>query len=500
MSRRFVSIWFPHLVTDWVILRRPALKDLPFVLAAPDHGKMMVTAASPAAQIVGVVEGMALADARALSPSLEVLDDKPGLNARLLKALSLWFIRYSPLTAVDPPNGLILDATGCPHLWGGETPYLQDIAQRMRTNGYHLRIAMADTIGAAWGVARYCKEKTIIEPGRQIEAMQLLSPAALRIDSFIQEKLFKLGLYKIEPLLSMPRAALRRRMGQVLLDRLDQAAGRVQEFIEPVQPVVEWEERLPCLEPISTRPGIDIGLTRVLESLCQRLERAGKGLRKSIFQAYRMDGKVERIEIGTNRATHHVAHLSKLFGEKLDTMEPGPGIELFVLQAPHVEECLPQWGRLWTGSCSLEDASLSELLDRLSMKLAPGSIHRYLPAEHYWPERSFKEALSLGEKTDTTWQRSHMRPVHWLASPERIEVSAPVPDYPPMLFRYKGRLHRVRKADGPERIEREWWLEKGLHRDYYIVEDEDGCRYWLFRSGHYGDDQDCRWFIHGFFA
>lgn len=514
MGRRFVSIWFPHLVTDWVVLRRPALKDLPFVLAAPDHGKMMVAAASPMAQLSGIGEGMALADARALSPSLEVLDDKPGLSDRLLKALALWFIRYSPLTAVDPPDGLILDATGCPHLWGGETAYVQDIVKRMELNGYKVRVAMADTIGSAWGVARYHRgtkvagpgsqevslASHVVEPGRQVETLQSLSPAALRVDAVVQEKLFKLGLYKIEPLLSMPRAALRRRMGQVLLDRLDQAVGRVQEFIEPVQPVVEWEERLPCLEPISTRTGIEIGLTRVLEALCLRLERAGKGVRRVIFQAYRIDGRIESIEIGTNRATHHVAHLSKLLSEKLDIMEPGPGIELFVLQAPHVEECLPQWGRLWTGSCSLEDTSLSELLDRLSMKLAPGSIHRYLPAEHYWPERSFKEALSLGEKADTSWQRSQMRPLHWLTVPERIEVSAPVPDYPPMLFRYKGRLHRVRKADGPERIEREWWLEKGLHRDYYIVEDEEGCRYWLFRSGHYGDDQDCRWFIHGFFA
>jgi len=499
MGQRFVSIWFPHLVTDWVVLRRPALKERPFVLAAPDHGKMMVAAASPTAQLSGIGEGMALADARALSPSLEVLDDKPGLSDRLLKALARWFIRYSPLTAVDPPNGLILDATGCPHLWGGETAYVHDIVKRMGMNGYGVRVGMADTIGAAWGVARYGGME-VVDPGRQVEALQSLSPAALRVDAVVLEKLFKLGLYKIEPLLSMPRAALRRRMGQVLLERLDQAVGRVQEFIEPVQPVMEWEERLPCLEPISTRTGIEIGLTRVLEALCLRLERAGKGLRKTIFQAYRIDGKVERIEIGTNRASHHVAHLSKLLDEKLDRMEPGPGIELFVLQAPHVEACLPQKGRLWAGSCSLEDAPLSELLDRLGTKLAPGSIHRYLPAEHYWPERSFKEALSLEEKADTSWQRSHMRPLHWLTVPERIEVSAPVPDYPPMLFRYNGRLHRVRKADGPERIEREWWLEKGLHRDYYIVEDEEGCRYWLFRSGHYGDDQDCRWFIHGFFA
>src|SRR3569833_1594103 len=155
MGQRFVSIWFPRLVTDWVVLCRPVLKERPFVLAAPDHGKMMVAAASPTAQLSGIGEGMALADARALSPSLEVLDDKPGLSDRLLKALARWFIRYSPLTAVDPPNGLILDATGCPLLWGGETAYVHDIVKRMGMNGYGVRVGMADTIGAAWGVVRY---------------------------------------------------------------------------------------------------------------------------------------------------------------------------------------------------------------------------------------------------------------------------------------------------------------------------------------------------------
>ena len=475
---------------------------------------MVVTAASPAAQASGIGEGMSLADARALAPSLEAMDDKPGLSGRLLKALALWFIRYTPLTAVDSPDGLILDVTGCAHLWGGETAYVQDMVNRMTAKGYHIRISMADTIGAAWGVARYGRRSQVVPEGQQlvpdgrqivpvggqVEALFSLSPAALRLDAIIQERLFKLGLSRIEFLLSMPRAALRRRMGQVLLDRLDQAVGCMEEFIEPVQPVIEWEERLPCLEPISTRTGIEIGLTRVLETLCLRLERAGKGLRRTVFQAYRIDGKIESIEIGTNRASHHAAHLFKLLMEKVDSMEPGPGIELFVLQAPHVEECLPQQERLWTGGCDLEDPRLSELLDRLSMKLAPGAIHRYLPAERYWPERSFKEALTLQEKPGTEWQRSNMRPVHWLVAPERIEVSAPVPDYPPMLFRYKGRLHRIKKADGPERIEREWWLEKGQHRDYYTVEDEEGCRYWLFRSGHYGDEQHCRWFIHGFFA
>ena len=69
-----------------------------------------------------------------------------------------------------------------------------------------------------------------------------------------------------------------------------------------------------------------------------------------------------------------------------------------------------------------------------------------------------------------------------------------------MLFVYKNKVHQIKRSDGPERIEREWWLENGEHRDYYYVEDQDGQRYWLFRAGPYSDDQPREWFIHGFFA
>ncbi len=90
--------------------------------------------------------------------------------------------------------------------------------------------------------------------------------------------------------------------------------------------------------------------------------------------------------------------------------------------------------------------------------------------------------------------------MHLLNPPQRIEVTAPIPDYPPMHFRWQGKLHTIEKADGPERIEQEWWIKDGPHRDYYAVEDEEGRRYWLFRSGHYSEDKSPKWFLHGFFA
>lgn len=500
MCKRFVSIWFRYLLTDWVSLRRPVLQGVPFVLASPDHGRMVISTANILAQTQGVDSGMMVADARAIIPSLQVLDDKPGLSAKLLKGLAEWCIRYTPAVAIDSPDGLILDVTGCAHLWGSEDAYVTDIITRLKRLGYKVRAGMADTVGTAWAVARFGQDSSIIASGQQFATLLSLPPAALRIEVDIVERLHKLGLRQINQFIGMPRSALRRRFGQLFIKKLDQALGHEEEVIHPVQPIEPFQERLPCLEPIVTATGIEIALERLLETLCNRLRQEHKGLRIALFKGYRVDGKMEQIQIGTNRPSYNVRHLFKLFELKIATIEPALGIDLFILEAQKVEDISPVQEKLWEKVGDLDDTGLSELLDRLAGKLVGDHIHRYVPDEHYWPERSVKPASTLNERSPTEWKIDKPRPIQLLSTPELIEVTAPIPDYPPMLFRHKGKLHKITKADGPERIEPEWWLQQGQHRDYYCVEDEEGHRYWLFRLGHYNADKTYQWFIHGFFA
>lgn len=498
MARRFVSIWFRYLTTDWFIRRQPELHRVPFVLSAPSHGKVIITASNAIAETQDIKPGMALADARAIVPSLQVLDDKPGLADKLLHRLAEWCIRFSPVAAVDPPDGLLLDVSGCSHLWGGDEIYLTTIVQRLHDRGYTARVAIADTIGAAWAVARFGKE-FVIKRGSQSNALLSLPPAALRLEPDVIERLQKLGLRQLKDIIPMPASALRRRFGQSLIQRLNQALGYEEEIIQPVQPIELYQERLPSMEPIITATGIEIALRKLLENLCHRLNVEQKGLRVAHFNCYRLDRKMEQVSIGTNRPSHSVTHLFKLFEDKLCSIEPDLGIELFILEASKVEDHFAIQEKMWESTCGLDSTTLSELLDRLGGKIGANCIHRYLPAEHYWPERSFKFASSLDEKLISTWKTDRPRPIQLLAKPEPIVVTAPIPDYPPMNFRYKGKLHTIIKSDGPERIEQEWWLQKGQHRDYYLVEDEDGRRYWLFRLGYY-TDKSYQWYLHGFFA
>ena len=499
MAKRFVCIWFRYLNTDWYTRRHHLPAGKPLVLASPDHGKMMITAANAIAEKEGIVAGMAVADARVIDPGITIADNNAA-PLQLLTRFAKWFIRYSPVVSVDMPCGLILDITGCAHLWGGEKEYLTDIYRRLKDAGYSIHIAIADTIGAAWAVTRTQAPVQIVETGKQYEALLSLPSAALRLETDTAALLEKLGLRQVASFINIPRTAIRRRFGQHMLQRLDEALGNKEELIVPVIPVVPYMERLPCIEPISTRTGISIALEKLLDALCGRLQNDGKGLRSAVFKSYRVDGKMEAIAIGTTSPCCRKEHLFKLFENKIETIDPALGIELFTLEAPETEKWSPSQARFWDAAGVLTNNEISELLDRIESKMGANHIERFVPAQHYWPERSFAAASSINEPLQSAWKKGKPRPLKILPMPELIKVTAPIPDYPPMMFHYKGALHKIIKADGPERIEKEWWIEEGQHRDYYVVEDEQGQRYWLFRSGHYDAAKTYDWFIHGFFA
>ena len=485
-------------MTDYTVRKKPALREVAFVLASRQRGRMVIESGNEMAARQGIKSGMLLADCKAILPELQMLESEPGKTEKLLHALAEWCIRYTPVVAVDFPDGLILDTSGCAHLWGGEMAYLQSIKSKFESYGYKVNAAIADTIGTAWAAARFGRTLTVVNPGRQHEALRNFPAAALRLDAEILVRLKTLGLQRIDSFIDMPRATLRRRFGPALPLRIGQALGQEIELAVPIKPIEPYQERLCCLEPIPTATAITIALRQLLELLCQRLEAEGIGLRQAVFSAYRIDGDIQKIDIGTSAPSRNATHLFRLFEHKIIMLEPALGFELFVIEALKVETMTEEQVAIWSAT-SQNDTKVAELLDRVVAKTGPDVICRYLPVEHYWPERAVKQAVPVWEKPTVKWKTDWPRPVHLLLKPEAIEVTAVLPDYPPMMFRYKGKIYNVSKSDGPERIEQEWWQSDGLYRDYYCVEDQSGARYWLFRSGPY-EKENPKWFIHGFFA
>ncbi|MNK22816.1 DNA polymerase IV [compost metagenome] len=497
MSKRYVSIWFPYLLTDQMAVKQEELLGTAYALIAQERNKQMIVNVSSEANRQGLRANIPLADARIVLPSLQTFKFQPQKEQKLLNAMAEWFIRFTPQVALNPPDGLFLDITGCT-VWKSEEQHIEEIKAHF-TGKYHIKLGIADTLGAAWAIAHYTKGQ-IAKPNEQLQYLLNLPPKALRLEETTLQRLAKLGFHNIDSFIHIAPSTLRRRFGEEINLKIGQALGHKPEAFEAITEPNPYEERLHCLEPIQTAKGIEIAIENLLENLCTRLQKDDVGVRNATLSTFRLDGKLQQISIGTNQPSIHIKHLFKLFELKIKQIEPDLGIELFIMGITKVEELPKQQETFWQVQNQTDLGEIAELLDRISIKAGKNAIRRYLPQEHHWPENSIKAVTDLKEQPETDWPTHKPRPTVLLNQPEPIQVSAPIPDYPPMTFTYKNEIHRIAKADGPERIEQEWWLSEGKHRDYYYVEDEKGQRYWLFRSGHYDSKVTAQWFIHGFFA
>ena len=516
--RRVMSLWLPR----WPIDRRGAGKpptDKPFALAASIGNRRLVTAVNAAAEGLGIVPGLPLTDARALHPSLAVAAADPVGDRAALLRLARWCARYSPWVAVDGADGLWLDVTGCAHLQGGEESLVGDVIARLAAQGIACRAAIAESAGAAWALARFGSRAAIVVPSGDVaEAIENLKINGLRFDNEVSYELERLGLREIGDLLCLPRAALAARFGKTVAARLDQVLGHAAEPLSPLPPSpLRWTRRR-FAEPILTLEAMTAATEELLFALCCRLGAEQVGARRLVLTLYRVDGETAEVAIGTARPSRDPRHLLRLFAEGLGEVDPGLGIEDMILAATAVERLVPtqlglkrltdpaatQLARsiLEAEGIGRDGAELAVLVDRLASRLGPQSIGGLAPRQSHVPERAQRFAPVFAAGTDASWSVPR-RPIRLLPRPEPIEAMAPVPDDPPILFRWRRLAHRVRRADGPERIAGEWWRGSGegeAVRDYYGVEDEEGRRFWLFRAGLYRPETPPRWFLHGLFA
>jgi protein ImuB len=492
---------------------RGALAAGPLVLAISVGNRRLVAAVDAAAEALGIAPGLPLADARARHPALAVAEADPAGDAAALERLAQWCRRYSPWTAPAGSDGVVLDITGCAHLLGGERALLDEAVMRLERQGIAARAAIADSLGAASALARW-GAGGVVPPGGAAPALAALPVAALRLETGAALELERLGLRRIGDLYALDRAALAARFGDGVALRLDQALGRAAEPLSPLpEAPLRWARRR-FAEPVVTAEAIAATLDALLETLCRALDAEALGVRRLSLACHRVDGAVTAVGIGTARPSRERRHLQRLFAERLETIDPGLGIEDMVLTATAVERLaaaqiqMTDDRRQMTEEKSIRHLSsvicppVAELIDRLANRLGEGAVGKLMPRESHWPERAqcFAPVFAAGEGA---WREGAPRPIRLLARPEPIDAVAPVPDDPPILFRWRRVAHRVRRADGPERVCGEWWRDAAdaeRLRDYYRIEDEAGRRFWLFRDGLYRPAAAPAWFLHGIFA
>ena len=483
--------------------RGGAHTDSPLVTAHRDGSRIVLAAVSPEAQSLGLHPGTPLTQARVLVSNLDVRDADHEGDAVWLRRLGLFAARrWTPRAAVSGPGGLWLDLTGTAHLFGGEERMCARIIAFCRRLGFTARIAVARTPGAAHALARYGGRPLILCPtGKEAEAIAGFPIAALRLDKEVIDAGRRLGIERIGELIAKPRAPLQRRFGRTLLTRLDQALGRAGEPFDPIVPEEPPSILLRFLEPIATPEAIEEALGEAIRRLVPLLEEGGYGVRRLLLSCDRVDGEVQRASIGTARATRDGAHLFRLMAARIETLEPGFGLENLSLTADRVEPVEPETvdglGRRG------QEGELAGLLDRLAVRLGRGRLYRMSALESDLPERSVARIDPLAQPAD--WPK-WPRPVRLIVPPERVDqVIALHPDGGPKRFSWRGKVYRVARSDGPERLYGEWWrnrAEAEAVRDYFQVEDMDGARFWLFRKGdsEMPASGDMSWHMHGLFG
>jgi protein ImuB len=505
----------------------------PFALSHTTTGGERLYALEAEAARCGLQVGQSVSDAKALEPMLQLRPADPAGDIRRLAALARGCGRWSPWTAPDPgrpgEDGVLLEITGCAHLFGGEDALLAETLGALRRQGHSAHGAIAPTIGLAWGLARH------VAPGRPTgqvitdditTALAPLPVAALRIGD-TAATLRRFGLKRIGDILDLPRASLTRRFGRALVDRLDQATGRTREVLNPLQPVTPFRARTRYVDALLLLDGLKQGVHDTATGLCEALELAGRGVTRLDLHLFRVDGKTHLLTLGTAAPARDARHIARLFNEKLDRAEIdiGFGIEMIELTA-RVTDRLGERQDGLVESSAVDETDLARLTDRLVVRLGESKVQRAARRASHQPERaalwrptmnasvhamparagSGRSMLAVAEPVPTNaLLPPPCRPLLILARPEPAEAVAEIPDGPPRSFVWRRVRHQVDRAEGPERLAPEWWRE-GLWqaerpartRDYFRVETREGRRFWLYRDGLYGlETTRPQWFVHG---
>jgi len=421
----------------------------------------------------------------------------PDIASDHLTRLVEWCDRYSPLVAQDGCNGIVLDITGCAHLFGGESPLLLDLQRRLHRMGIESHGAIADTWGAAWALARY-GDRFIVHGENTRSALDPLPVEALRLPNEIVLELRRLGLVTIAELQKIPRSSLSVRFGDTLLRRVDQALHQAEDPLTPWRSPAEYRASRILAEPISTVGSVEYVLHDLLKEICTRLEKNHLGSRHMDLTCYRVDGTVDRCEVRTSKPNRAIPHLMRLFSGRLEKLWADFGFETFVLSVPDVEALHPAQLSLSPLDATDDEESFDLLVDRLGMRLGFAAVNRIRVRESYLPEHAVElRPAAASTLASAEWPAYRVHPIRLIDPPMPIQVSILIPGGSPVQFFIEQKQHRIVRSEGPERLTTEWWHEPSSRhgtRDYYRIEDDKGFRFWIFC------DRFQHWFLCGHFA
>ena len=458
---------------------------------------------------LGLTRGLTLADARARMPDLVALDADPAADRQILEGLAAFCDRFTPLVALEGRDGLTLDITGCAHLFGGEEGLIGLVRRVMDRMGLTLKSAIAGTPDAACACARHGRGG-IVPPGQEEAWLRPLPVAALDIDAETVIALSRAGLKTLADLASRPSQTLSARFGEELAMKLRRTLGREDRRITPLRPPPDCVVERHFPEPFADTASLEDVVSRLIAEAGRALEARGQGGRVFEIGFFRSDGNVRRLTLETGRPSRDAKALLRLYRERIealsDPLDPGFGFDAVKLAVPVCEPLATPQHSL--DGRAVEEEAVADLVDRLVTRFGRDRVLRFAEQDSHHPVRSAKALSAAAPLPERSWsapepEEPPARPLQLFEPPHPVEAIAEVPDGPPIRFRWRRLTHDVARAEGPERIAPEWWRDGSEEpmRDYYRVEDAQGHRFWLYRTGFYeAGHAPPRWYLHGLFA
>nr|WP_248306413.1 DNA polymerase Y family protein [Devosia oryzisoli] len=533
-------MYLPYWATDFLKRADPGLRDAPLVLFERIKGGLRLGAVEPQLLRQGLRIGQNLADARAIFPHLVVQEmNRPAL-ADAFEGLADWHSNASPLVSilkdVNAFGDLVLDVTGVSHLFGGEQAMLRTLLSRLRALGYTVSGAIAPTIGAAWAVSHFARSQ-VVENASLETILDALPVAGLRISESQISGFLQMGLTTIGQVRQRSRKQLQARFGSSLLLRIDQAFGQIEERMTPRLPPIDHHVDRKLADPVSLMDDVLMITHDLAVKLSFMLEAEGQGAQSFHLFLYRVDHKVMTLSLNSGRLTRDPHHISDLFRHRAQRLggeyDAGFGIDMVRLAASSIE----QLDQVQTGAFSDESGlvDIDRLADRLASRLGTAAVLKTELLASHVPERAARLVPAQAAAAAVSVQTPLLqRPLRLLPFPEQVAITAQVPDGLPALMIWRRAPYRLTKGQGPERLGGEWWRQRARlklveppppkkpepgekpeqpsyvpdlplcepfagTRDYFIVEDGEGRRFWVFRQGLYGSGQQTTWYLHGIF-
>lgn len=458
-------------------------------------------------------------------------------------------LRYSPLVGWvegDNPDSLLLDVTGCSHLFGGEEEMARQIVRDFQRLRFVPRVAVADTVGAAWALARYGPadlskgrlQPLVVPAGRLAEALGPLPVEALQLSAPVAEVLHDLGIETICQLTALPRETLPSRLGPEIVRRLAQTFGHVPEPIACQRPFEPLESGWGCEPPLEGRPAIEAVLRKLLAHVTYRLRFRNEGILQFDVELNVPENAPARFSVGLVRPTLNKKRLLELAGLQLERIRlrgKVGGVKVCVTRSAPLD--IEQAALFETAKSRNAHRDLESLLNRLSNRLGNDAVLSARLCPDFQPERGVeyrpvmegdyrpeirpgakRPGAKAGDKRSVIkpgdkrpgmkrdeWDRRtdadncviappRQRPLWLFSRPQPAAVWSVVPDGPPVRLCWRDGDQKIVRCEGPERIETGWWRPISCRRDYFRAETENGRRLWLFHA-----HEEDSWFVHGEF-